>query len=724
MKKLLTYSAAIIAACAALVSCNKEQAFIEEPAVKTHSISFIADQLDTKTSMTIEDKVATFKWEDTDAENVFVYEDETPGNVSADFDENKLIVLASFDGDVPASPVYYAYVNDDIRTQVPTDKSYDSAADVLVAEPFTQADRSGDEFFSPVFSRKVAVNKMTVKGLVPGAIVEEVTITSDQDIAGKYVKNTWTEKTSTLNIMSDEIMADESGNAVVYFTCLPVENANLIIDVTTDEGCFTKQFASNITFTEGAIKSFGVTVSSIGASTDKFTSADFAATTTTYTEFSGVKKNYAVYAGKTSKNANGAIQVRSNNSDTGIVTTTSGGNLQSISVTWNSTAVDGRTLEIYGKNTPYTNAADLFNADSRGTRIGTIVKGTSSSLNVPNGVRYKYVGIRSKENSCPLDDITIEWDIVAPMESCATPWASVNPGAIERGTEIALTTTTTDAEIYYTLNGDEPTISSTHYTDPVVINQACTLKAIAVAEGKRNSAVKALSYTILKCATPVSDFASGALASGTEVSLSCSTDGASIYYTTDGSTPTSSSTLYSGKITVTEAMTLKAIAIKANYDDSDVDSWVFTISTGGTTEYTATWTASSGGFGTSGKAASSFTDSQNNTWAISIDDATYLGWSSSCIQVGSRNNPTNLTLSTSDITGIIKSITVSCYSYNGAHTYSFTIGGSEVATGSTSSTIEDIVYSTETAAGPITISFDKNSGRALYIKGITVVYEK
>ena len=79
-----------------------------------------------------------------------------------------------------------------------------------------------------------------------------------------------------------------------------------------------------------------------------------------------------------------------------------------------------------------------------------------------------------------------------------------------------------------------------------------------------------------KPAAPTFSPAAGAVVSGTEVTLACLTDGATIYYTTDGSTPTTSSSVYSSAITVTENMTIKAIAVK-NEVSSDVAEAAYTI---------------------------------------------------------------------------------------------------------------------------------------------------
>lgn len=80
-----------------------------------------------------------------------------------------------------------------------------------------------------------------------------------------------------------------------------------------------------------------------------------------------------------------------------------------------------------------------------------------------------------------------------------------------------------------------------------------------------------------KVKTPTFSVAEGTYTSAQVVEISCATSGATIYYTTDGSTPTTSSTPYSGAITVDHDMTIKAIAVATGYDDSDVATATYTI---------------------------------------------------------------------------------------------------------------------------------------------------
>ncbi|MEK4484672.1 endonuclease [Psychrobacillus sp. FSL H8-0484] len=72
---------------------------------------------------------------------------------------------------------------------------------------------------------------------------------------------------------------------------------------------------------------------------------------------------------------------------------------------------------------------------------------------------------------------------------------------------------------------------------------------------------------------------SSSVPAGTEIILSTNTDGASIYYSTDGSNPTSSSTKYEAPIVIDKDMTIKAIAVKEGFEDSAVSEFTYTVIT-------------------------------------------------------------------------------------------------------------------------------------------------
>lgn len=115
----------------------------------------------------------------------------------------------------------------------------------------------------------------------------------------------------------------------------------------------------------------------------------------------------AVYAGN-SAGSNDAIQLRTTNSNSGVVTTTSGGKAKKVTVEWQSSTTNGRTLDVYGKSTAYSAASDLYNSTNQGTKLGSIVKGTSTELTITG--EYEYIGLRSNSGAMYLTSITIEWE--------------------------------------------------------------------------------------------------------------------------------------------------------------------------------------------------------------------------------------------------------------------------------------------------------------------------
>lgn len=89
----------------------------------------------------------------------------------------------------------------------------------------------------------------------------------------------------------------------------------------------------------------------------------------------------------------------------------------------------------------------------------------------------------------------------------------------------------------------------------------------------------------LVAATPTFGLAGGTYTSSQSVAISSATSGATVKYTTDGSTPTSSSATYTGPITVSVTTTIKALAIKSGMTNSAIASATYTINTTGVTFY-------------------------------------------------------------------------------------------------------------------------------------------
>ena len=165
-------------------------------------------------------------------------------------------------------------------------------------------------------------------------------------------------------------------------------------------------------------------------------------------------------------------------------------------------------------------------------------------------------------------------------ETVATPTITPNGGELKYGNNtVTIACATAGATIYYTIDGTEPTTSSTKYTGAFTLSSNATVKAIAVKTGWNNSSVASASftYTVETVATPVIAPNGGELKYGNNtVTIACATDGATIYYTTNGATPTTSSTKYTGAFTLTSNATVKAIAVKTGWNNSTVASASFT----------------------------------------------------------------------------------------------------------------------------------------------------
>lgn len=92
---------------------------------------------------------------------------------------------------------------------------------------------------------------------------------------------------------------------------------------------------------------------------------------------------------------------------------------------------------------------------------------------------------------------------VTELEIVATPTITPNGGEFEESQEVTLACETADANIYYTLNGDEPTTESTLYENAFTLSETATVKAIAVKEGMNNSAVAEATFTKVEPAVDV-----------------------------------------------------------------------------------------------------------------------------------------------------------------------------------------------------------------------------
>lgn len=275
MKRTFKSILSVAAAAMAFTACNVEPVEAPVETVGAHKVSFVASQVDTKTTMSINEGIASFAWEEADCDGFYIYENGViADDYTADINDDGLIeIMADFKGEGSSPFTYTGFMSLYTLEGAPavadsqTDNgAYDPVSDILIAKP-VESESLDEEIVSFQFKRVVAINQMTIKGLTAGEKLSLVTIDSDKPIAGKYdfVNDTWAnaDEDTVIEVLTSAV-ADAQGNAVVYFVSAPVENAQLTITATTAAGkTYSKELAKTITFNEGGVKAFGVTVAEV-----------------------------------------------------------------------------------------------------------------------------------------------------------------------------------------------------------------------------------------------------------------------------------------------------------------------------------------------------------------------------------------------------------------------------------------------------------------------------
>jgi hypothetical protein len=178
---------------------------------------------------------------------------------------------------------------------------------------------------------------------------------------------------------------------------------------------------------------------------------------------------------------------------------------------------------------------------------------------------------------------TYTFTALAPTFSLAS-WVTYNTPQ-----SVTLTDSTSGVTIYYTTNGSTPTTASKQYAGPIAVSTTTTINAIAVGGGYGASSVASATYTFTTAAPTFSLASWVSYSTPQSVTLADATPGVTIYYTTNGSTPTTSSTPYTGPIAVSTTTTIKAIAMGGGNGASSVASATYTFTAAVPTFSLASW---------------------------------------------------------------------------------------------------------------------------------------
>ncbi|WP_158822776.1 S-layer family protein [Granulicella sp. S156] len=237
----------------------------------------------------------------------------------------------------------------------------------------------------------------------------------------------------------------------------------------------------------------------------------------------------------------------------------------------------------------YTSAQTVTIGDTTtGATIYYTTDGTVPAAPTSTSTSKLYTGPVTVSVSEPLSAIAIasgyvdsevastKYTISQPI---AAPTFSVPTGTYTSAQTVTISDTAAGAAIYYTLDGSAPTAKSTPYTGKITVSKTEVVSAVAILAGN-SSAVSTAAYAIVQSIpAPTFNPASGAtITAGQTVTITDGDTNASIYYTTNGTTPTANSTPYTAPFALSNAgtATIEAIAIDAG-NNSSVATATYTV---------------------------------------------------------------------------------------------------------------------------------------------------
>lgn len=267
MKNLKSFALAAISLLG-FAACQQVEISPEVKPEATHTVTFVAGAPETKTTVNIDGTTAKFAWTADDVYRFDLYENSTRAELTqGTLTDGIMTIEAVFtDGVSAGENTYVAVYNSANDLQILYKEAYTEDADILVSKAISSFNES--KAVQLQFKREVAIAKMTLKGLDAGEVVNHITVSSTADIAGSYDADGWNSTKTSLDIYSElamgksegySIVANASGEAVVWFTCIPQDATTLSVKVEAADGdTYTKEFSKPITLSQGNVTTFGV----------------------------------------------------------------------------------------------------------------------------------------------------------------------------------------------------------------------------------------------------------------------------------------------------------------------------------------------------------------------------------------------------------------------------------------------------------------------------------
>ncbi|MBB2487537.1 chitobiase/beta-hexosaminidase C-terminal domain-containing protein [Mitsuaria sp. WAJ17] len=211
-------------------------------------------------------------------------------------------------------------------------------------------------------------------------------------------------------------------------------------------------------------------------------------------------------------------------------------------------------------------------------RYETVLSGLQPGQRI--GYAFTYAPVSGTQTDSPAYSY-----VMGTGNDIPRPAFSPAGGSYASPVSVSLSTQAAGGVIRYTTDGSAPNALSPQYTGPITVNTAMTLNAISVLGDGSQSGIASSTYVVGtpggQVAAPVFSHAAGSYDSPIQLTLASGTVGATIRFTTDGSTPGAGSPAYGGPIPLAGPTTVRAIAFKPGMTASALSQASYAIGGGG-----------------------------------------------------------------------------------------------------------------------------------------------